>query len=136
MPDILIEWIHQSKEAAEQARQWLTHAEAPGEEALYVHIRRYAAAKLLLPENFPTDSIAEMAQESLARLLAIPRDKLHEIDMPAGCSGATAVSDKKALLLLSLSNILQVPITIDTALEMHTLREVTAYFFNHKWGGV
>jgi len=134
--DSILEEIQASNHQAKAAADWLTQAVCPDASAFYQHIREYALARYLLRASDVSseDSLVELAKASLARVLNVPHDMLERADVPGGCTGATAVSDKKVLLILSLSKLLQIPITADTAVEFRTLQDVSMYFYRQKWG--
>lgn len=93
---------------AAELRKRLTENDFTDFETFYACIHAYTLAKYLLPEDETEDSIEELAAKSVSFQMNIPEEVLSRSDRPAGCTKATAVADKKILLILSVSKTLGV----------------------------
>lgn len=115
------------KSCAEKAAReldWLKANPQTSREEWASHIRGYVLAKFLLEEGEPEQDLIQLAQKSVSLLTGIPREKLEQMDRPSGCTAATAVLDKKVLLLLSLSKGLGVPLPPGSAPKIKTLDQL------------
>ena len=66
-------------------------------------LRRYILEKFLLADDPPgTDELRELARQSLARSLRMAPELAALYDTSAGCSSASSVDTKLALLLLAV----------------------------------
>ena len=84
--------------AAEEARQIRACAH-PNEAFLRTHLRKYILAKFLLPEgSVETESIRDLIEASLARMMRVAPSLVEELDTARSCAGATSAMVKKALL--------------------------------------
>ena len=70
------------------------------------------------------EGIIPLAQKSVEKLTGIPRETLAAADRPSGCTAATAVLDKKVLLILSLCKGLSVTIPVAEAPAIQTVRQL------------
>ena len=70
------------------------------------------------------EGIIPLAQKSVEKLTGIPRETLAAADRPSGCTAATAVLDKKVLLILSLCTGLSVTIPVAEAPAIQTVRQL------------
>ena len=81
-------------------------------EAWQEHVRAYVLERFLLDREEEEEGIIPLAQKSVEKLTGIPRETLAAADRPSGCTAATAVLDKKVLLILSLCKGLSVTIPV------------------------
>ena len=115
------------KSCAEKAAReldWLKANPQASREEWASHIRGYVLSKFLLEEGEQEQDLIQLAQKSVSLLTGIPREKLEQMDRPSGCIAATAVLDKKVLLLLSLSKGLGVPLPPGSAPKIKTLDQL------------
>ncbi|WP_297155882.1 hypothetical protein [uncultured Ellagibacter sp.] len=95
-----------SKEAASAAAQMARKArdeKTLTRKQLAAHVRSYIAAKFLLDSECIADrEMEELAEESLAKLTAIPAGRIERADIPASCSSASSKDMKLAKLYLAL----------------------------------
>ena len=103
---------------------WLKVNPQASREEWASHIRGYVLAKFLLEEGEPEQDLIQLAQKSVSLLTGIPRETLEQMDRPSGCTAATAVLDKKVLLLLSLSKGLGIPLPPGSAPKIKTLDQL------------
>ena len=111
-------------EKAARELDWLKANPQASREEWASHIRGYVLAKFLLEEEEPEGDLLELARKSVSLLTGIPREKLERMDRPSGCTAATAVLDKKVLLLLSLSKGLGVSLAPGSAPKIKTLDQL------------
>ena len=84
------------------------------------HIRAYVLARFLL-EDEGEDDILLLARQSVSKLTGIPQEQLAKADRPSGCTAATAVLDKKVLLIMSLCRALDVTLCPEELPEVKTV---------------
>lgn len=87
-------------------------------------MRAYVLERFLLDREEEEEGIIPLAQKSVEKLTGIPRETLAAADRPSGCTAATAVLDKKVLLILSLCKGLSVTIPVAEAPAIQTVRQL------------
>ena len=87
-------------------------------------VRAYVLERFLLDREEEEEGIIPLAQKSVEKLTGIPRETLAAADRPSGCTAATAVLDKKVLLILSLCKGLSVTIPVAEAPAIQTVRQL------------
>lgn len=114
---------HQSRRAEESREKLLGNA-FQDFEAFHACIRAYTLAKYLLPEDDTEDSIDALAAKSVSLQMNIPEEILSRSDRPAGCTKATAVADKKILLILSVCKVRGIRLQPKEAPYIQTVRQL------------
>lgn len=109
---------------AEQKLEWLRDHPNATDEAWYLCVREYILIRFLLEEEETEEDLLLLAQKSVSRLTGISQDKLSQIDRPSGCTAATAVVDKKILLILSLCKALNVNITVEKVPQLKKIEQL------------
>ena len=93
--------------AAEEAKQ-IRECAQPDEAFLRTHIRKYILAKFMLPAgSVETESIRELVEISLARMMQAAPELVEELDTARSCAGATSAMVKKALLFQAMERDFQ-----------------------------
>ena len=88
--------------AAEEAKQ-IRECTRPDVGFLRIHLRKYILAKFMLPESsVETESIRELIEISLARMMQAAPELVEELDTARSCAGATSAMVKKALLFQAM----------------------------------
>lgn len=117
-------YVRQRFLKAAECREQLTGKELRDPEAFYACLHAYTLAKYLLPEEETEDSIELLAVKSVSWQMKIPEEVLSRNDRPAGCTKATAVADKKVLLLLNVSKALGVKLLPEEVPAIKTVRQL------------
>lgn len=118
-----------------RARQYLDRmksGQCRDSDAFYACLRGYTLARFLLTEEETAEEIAELAAKSMAKLLHIPVETLKQNDKPSGCTYATSVSDKKILLIMSLTKALNVTLFPRQVPEIRTLGQLSALLWEEQ----
>ena len=93
--------------AAEEAKQ-IRECAQPDEAFLRIHLRKYILAKFMLPAgSVETESIRELVEISLARMMQAAPELVEELDTARSCAGATSAMVKKALLFQAMERDFQ-----------------------------
>ena len=108
--------VKAATQRAQQELDWLRCHKEASPEAWQEHVRAYVLERFLLDREEEEEGIIPLAQKSVEKLTGIPRETLAAADRPSGCTAATAVLDKKVLLILSLCKGLSVTIPVAEAL--------------------
>ena len=108
--------VKAATQRAQQELDWLRCHKEASLEAWQEHVRAYVLERFLLDREEEEEGIIPLAQKSVEKLTGIPRETLAAADRPSGCTAATAVLDKKVLLILSLCKGLSVTIPVAEAL--------------------
>ena len=88
--------------AAEEAKQ-IRECAQPDEAFLRTHLRKYILAKFMLTEgSVKTESIRDLIEISLARMMQAAPELVEELDTARSCAGATSAMVKKALLFQAM----------------------------------
>ena len=88
--------------AAEEAKQ-IRECAQPDKAFLRTHLRKYILAKFMLTEgSVKTESIRDLIEISLARMMQAAPELVEELDTARSCAGATSAMVKKALLFQAM----------------------------------
>lgn len=117
-------YIRYQSQRAEESRKKLLGNAFQDFEAFYACIRAYTLAKYLLPEDDTEDSIDALAAKSVSLQMNIPEEILSRSDRPSGCTKATAVADKKILLILSVCKVRGIRLQPKEAPSIQTVRQL------------
>lgn len=110
----------------------LNSTSALTEEICFVYIKKYVYAKFLLEEDTETDgTLFDLARASISAMMKIPKEDVDKKDLPS-CCGATAVLDKKVLLLIQLEKDLNIAISAEESASIITLKDLAATVFRKK----
>ncbi len=83
---------------------------------LRAHLRGYILSKYMMPENeCRSDSIAELTEASLARMMKVTPELAARLDTARSCAGATSATVKKALLFQAMERELDVELPASEA---------------------
>ncbi len=105
MREVLRQYI---KAAAWEAR-CIRENSPPDFGYLRAHLRGYICSKYMMPENeCRSDSIAELTEASLARMMKVTPELAAQLDTARSCAGATSATVKKALLFQAMERELDV----------------------------
>lgn len=89
---------------------------------------RYISIRYFLDEDeMRTDDLYELAEISVAKTMAIKREKLADIDIPGTCTGASSATSKKILLLMALRRDLVLSLDPERAADLKTVDQLAAY---------
>ena len=117
--------VKAATQRAQQELDWLRCHKEASLEAWQEHVRAYVLERFLLDREEEEEGIIPLAQKSVEKLTGIPRETLAAADRPSGCTAATAVLDKKVLLILSLCKGLPVTIPVAEAPAIQTVRQLS-----------
>ena len=115
--------LEESAYRAAEELAWLKAGAGQPPEQWQAHIRAYVLARFLLEDQGEED-ILRLAQQSVSKLTGIPPEQLAKADRPSGCTAATAVLDKKVLLVMSLCKALEVTIRPEELPELKTVPQL------------
>ncbi|MCI8349750.1 MAG: hypothetical protein HFJ86_01130 [Oscillospiraceae bacterium] len=115
--------LEESAYRAAEELAWLKAGAGQPPEQWQAHIRAYVLARFLLEDQGEED-ILRLAQQSVSKLTGIPPEQLAKADRPSGCTAATAVLDKKVLLVMSLCKALEVAIRPEELPELKTVPQL------------
>ena len=116
--------VKAATQRAQQELDWLRCHKDASPEAWQEHVRAYVLERFLLDREETEEGIIPLAQKSVEKLTGIPRETLAAADRPSGCTAATAVLDKKVLLILSLCKGLSVTIPVAETPAIQTVRQL------------
>lgn len=115
--------LEESARWAAEELAWLKAGAGQPPEQWQAHIRAYVLSRFLLEDQGEED-ILRLAQQSVSKLTGIPPEQLAKADRPSGCTAATAVLDKKVLLVMSLCKALEVAIRPEELPELKTVPQL------------
>ena len=94
-------------------------------EFFQLHLRRYILYKFLLTETEgATDALRTLARQSVAKAMGLSRELAFLQDTSAGCSNASSVDTKLALLLMAIQRDFQVQLPLPEAVRAETVEEL------------
>lgn len=112
--------LEESARLAAEELAWLKKGAEEPPAQWWAHIRAYVLARFLLEDEGEED-ILLLARQSVSKLTGIPPEQLAKADRPSGCTAATAVLDKKVLLIMSLCRALDVTLRPEELPEVKTV---------------
>lgn len=133
--DMTARYLQRRFSCAAECRERLIKNDFRDFEAFYTCIYAYTLAKYLLPEDETEDSIDALAAKSVSYQMKIPEEVLRKSDRPSGCTKATAVADKKILLLLSVSKVLGVKLASAEVPAVKTVRQLAGRLWERRCHG-
>lgn len=118
------EWVRQSKEALTR----LQNVPVGDTGQLKESVLQYIQCRFLLeykPEL--TDSICDLAEQSVAQIARLSSAQLSAMEDMSGCTGAKSAMVKKVLLLMSLKEQLHWELDEDTCQRMGRVKDIIQY---------
>ena len=112
-------------EASQQAKQEvedILSGDYSNRDYLSEHVRKYVKARLEL-EDLPEEDLPvnRACGISVAKTFDIDLDLLNEVDVPAGCTRATAVMTKRILLFMALQDDLNFKFKAEDTPKIRTM---------------
>ena len=127
MDDAVKELLRRNRAAAAEELTALRGGADMALPELEAHLRRFILYKFQLdPAETDSDSIAEIAELSLAKTAGIARELAEQVDNAKSCDGATSAIVKKALLLTAIQNGLGITLDKKRAVRCQTVSGLAA----------
>ena len=122
--EMLRETMEADRERAARFLEGMKGGRCGNKDAFADCVRGYALARLSLPEEETGQEIAELAARSMARAMGVSVESFKSRDRASGCDYTTSVTDKKLLLILSLTRELGVKLSPGLAPKIKTLAQL------------
>ena len=122
-------------ERASRFLEKMSQSECRTREEFALCVRAYTLARFRLPEEEKQEEIAALAAKSMARDMGVSIETLKSRDRAGGCDYTTSVTDKKILLILSLTRALGISLPPGRAPKIKTIAQLSECLWEEREKG-
>jgi len=127
---IVASLLSTSKQAAKKEIEIIRAEKDLSPDFVFIHLKKYIAAKFMLPEACDEDNLMELAALSLQRTMKLDKNAIRELDQAAPCDHATSESTKKVLLLYAIQRDFEIKPKASDLTEAITVRELSLVVYS------